>query len=191
MTRLSPVLTSRDLPVAELHALRLDGQLVAVDEGFTTIDQPSGVAERAASLAHYCDERLIVEQHSAAWVWGALQRPPARHELCASIGARSRSVHPRRLLVREVVIAPADWVRIGSVAVTTPLRTVSDLARFSEQYDHALVDQLLTLNGLSVDDVVADLSRRRNLPRKKIALERLLSRSTGRAPAAHPPSFNS
>ena len=92
--------------------------------------------------------------------------------------------------MREVVIGPGDWVRIGSVAVTTPLRTASDLARFSEHYDPALIEQLLTLHGLTVDDVVADLHTRRNLPRKKIALERL-SHSTGRAPAAHPPSFNS
>ena len=173
MTRLSPVLTARDLPMAELHALRLDGDLVAIDEDFTSVDQPAGLAQRAGSLALYTDERLIVEQHSAAWVWGALQRPPARHELCASIGARSRSVHPHRLLVREVVITPADWVQIDTVRVTTPLRTASDLARFSENYDHLLVEQLLRLHGLEVADVVADLNLRRNLPRKKIALGRL------------------
>jgi hypothetical protein len=190
MTRLSPVLTARDLPMAELHALRLDGQLLALDEGFTVVDQPIGIAQRADSLAHYCDDRLIVEQHSAAWVWGALPSPPARHELCASVGARSRSVHTHRLLVREVVITPTDWMQIGRVRVTTPLRTVSDLSRFSESYDHALVEQLLTLHGLTVDDVVADLTSRRNLPRKKIALARL-SRSAGRAPMAHPPCFNS
>ncbi len=190
MTRLSPVITSRDLPLAELHALRIDGELVAVDEGFTAVDQPAGIAQRAASLEAYCDERLIVEQRSAAWVWGALAAPPARHELCASIGARSRSVHPHRLLVREVVITSSEWVRVGPVAVTTPLRTASDLARFSTRYDHALVDQLLTLHGLTVDDVVTDLSARRNLPRKTMAVARL-TQSTGRAPTAHPRYLNS
>ncbi len=173
MTRLPPILTPHDLPMAELHALRLDGQLIALDEGFTAVDQPAGVAQRAGSLALYTDDRLIVEQHSAAWVWGALPQPPARHELCASIGARSRSVHPHRLLVREVVISPQDWVQLGAVRVTTPLRTASDLARFSETYDHSLIEQLLWLHGLDVADVVADLNRRRNLPRKKIALGRL------------------
>lgn len=187
---LGPILTARDLPTAELHALRLDGQLVAIDEGFIAVDQPAGLAQRAGSLALYCDDRLIVEQRSAAWVWGALHRPPARHELCASIGARSRSVHPHRLVVREVVIEPHDWVRVGGVKVTTPLRTVSDLARFSATYNHAVVEQLLVMHSLSVDDVVADLDRRRNLPRKRIALARL-SRSTGRALTAHPPAFNS
>lgn len=173
MTRLNPVITAHDLPLAELHALRLDGELIALDEGFTVVDQPAGISERAESLAHFCEARLIVEQHSAAWIWGALLQPPARHELCASIGARSRSVHPHRLLVREVVISPTDWVQLGSIKVTTPLRTASDLARFSDRYDHGLIEQLVALHGLSVADVVADLHRRRNLPRKKIALERL------------------
>jgi hypothetical protein len=173
MSRLSPVLTSHDLPLAELHALRLDGELMPLDEGFTAVDQPVELSHRAASLGVYCDSRLIVEQHSAAWVWGALPRPPARHELCASIGARSRSVHPLRLLVREVVIAADEWVQLAGVKVTTPLRTASDLARFSTRYDHALVEQLLTLHGLEVADVVEDLASRRNLPRKRIALERL------------------
>jgi hypothetical protein len=181
MTRLSPVITTRDLPIAELCALRLDGELVRVDEGFTAVDQPVGLIERAAALAQLCDDRLIVEQHSAAWVWGALPAAPARHELCASVGARSRSVHPHRLVVREVVISDADWMLVGPVKVTSPLRTASDLARFSERYSHALVEQLLALHGLGIADVVADLSRRRNLPRKRIALARLAGLTTGRS----------
>lgn len=171
--RLRPVLTTLDLPLAELCALRIDGQLTRLDEGFVSIDQPVDIAARAASLGVYCDDRLIVEQHSAAWVWGAITDPPVRHELCASLGARSRSVHPLRLIVREVVIGVDDWVQLGAVKVTTPLRTASDLARFSSRYDHALVERLLDLAGLAVADVVADLTRRRNLPRKKIALDRL------------------
>jgi hypothetical protein len=171
--RLTPVLTTLDLPLAELCALRLDGQLARLDEGFIAIDQPVGLAQRAASLRVYCDDRLIVEQHSAAWVWGAIADPPPRHELCASLGARSRSVHPLRLIVREVVIGVDDWVQLGAVKITTPLRTASDLARFSSHYNHALVERLLTPSGLSVDDVATDLRRRRNLPRKNIALQRL------------------
>ena len=173
MTRLPPVLTTDDLPMAELHALRLDGQLIALDECFILVDQPAGLAERARSLAHYCDDRLIVEQHSAAWVWGALLRPPARHELCASMGARSRSVHPRRLLVREVVIGEADYVMVAGVRVTTPLRTAVDLARFAEHFEPAVVGRLLADAGLTLGHCIDDLTARRNLPRKKLALARL------------------
>jgi len=174
MTRLGSVLSARDLPVAELHALRLDGELTALDEAFIPVDQPAGLAERARSLALYTDGRLIVEQHSAAWVWGALLQPPARHELCASVGARSRSVHPRRLRVREVIIEPDDWVDIAGVRVTTPLRTAVDLARFADLYDPEIVRRLLTDANLTVQHCIDKLDARRNLPRKKIALARLI-----------------
>lgn len=174
MTRLGSVLSAHDFPVAELHALRLDGELTAVDEAFIPVDQPAGLAERARSLALYTDGRLIVEQHSAAWVWGALLQPPARHELCASIGARSRSVHPRRIQVREVIIGADDWVDIAGVRVTTPLRTVVDLARFAEHYEPEVVQRLLVDADLTVQHCIAQLNARRNLPRKKIALERLI-----------------
>ena len=190
MTRLGSVLSSHDLPIAELHSLRLDGELTALDETFIPVDQPAGLAERARSLALYTDGRLIVEQHSAAWVWGALLQPPARHQLCASTGARSRSVHPRRLQVREVIIDRDDWVDIAGVRVTTPLRTVVDLARFSEHYDPEVVERLLAHAGLTVQHCLDQLDARRNLPRKKLALARL-SRNSGRAPSAHPPSLNS
>ena len=191
MTRLGSILSAHDFPIAELHALRLDGELTAVDEAFIPVDQPAGLAERARSLALHTDGRLIVEQHSAAWVWGALLQPPARHELCASIGARSRSVHPRRIQVREVIIAVDDWVDIAGVRVTTPLRTVVDLARFAEHYDPAIIERLLESADLTLQHCVDQLQARRNLPRKKIALERLSSPSTVRAPLAHPSFFNS
>lgn len=176
MTRLAPILTARDLPAAELGALRLDGELVALDDAYTSIDQPHGVEARALSLARYCDDRLIVEQHSAAWVWGALADPPLRHQLCASLGARSRSVHPLRLTVREVVITDADHVTISGVQVTTPLRTAVDLLRFSEHHDGPLVDRVLALGGVTRDDCASHLHARPNLPRKRMALERLASR---------------
>ena len=40
MTRLATVLTRNDLPSAELHAMRLDGELFAIDEAFAPIDIP-------------------------------------------------------------------------------------------------------------------------------------------------------
>lgn len=176
MTRLSPVLTESDLPIAELAALRLDGELVQIDDSYTPIDQPHDVRLRALSLAAHCDERLIVEQRSAAWVWGALDRPPLRHQLCASLGARSRSVHPLRLLVREVVITDADWTAIEGVRVTTPLRTAVDLLRFSERHDGPLIERLLALGGLTRELCAQHLHDRPNLPRKRQALDRLLGR---------------
>jgi hypothetical protein len=175
MYRLSPVLTTRDLPLAELHAARLDGELVALDDAFTPIDQPHGREARAASLALSWPERLIAERHSAAWIWGALDRPPSPHELCASLGARARASIPRRVIVREVAIADDEVVVIASQRVTTPLRTLTDLARFDAQLDPAVLRSIARIGRVSLDDIRAALDRRRNLPNKRSAWELLRS----------------
>lgn len=173
MTRLSPVLTARDLPLAELRAMQLDGQLVAVDEAFAPVDQPPSPTQRAASVSMYCQERLIAEQRTAAWIWGASLDPPLRHELCVSIGARARTTHPGRLQVREVVIAPDEIATLGVVRVTTPMRTVMDLARFQSAFDPELISALLRVSNLTADRCVAELRSRHNLPQKKLAVRRL------------------
>lgn len=171
--RLAPVLSAHDLPLPELRAMELDGELVAVDDAFAPIDQPPGPAQRAASLAVYCQQRLIAEQRTAAWVWGATLDPPRRHELCVSIGARARTHHPGRLTVREVVIAPAEIAVLGAVRVTTPMRTVIDLARFQSPFDARLVTALIDASHLTLAACIAELQERTNLPQKKLALARL------------------
>jgi hypothetical protein len=153
--------------------MELDGQLVAVDEAFAPIDQPASPTQRAASVSLYCQERLIAEQRTAAWIWGASFEPPLRHDLCVSIGARARTTHPGRLQVREVVIAPNEIATLGSVRVTTPLRTIMDLARFQEPFDPELVTSLLRVSKLTAGMCIAELRSRHNLPQKKLALRRL------------------
>jgi hypothetical protein len=171
--RLASVLNSQDLPLSELRAMQIDGELVAVDEAFAPIDQPPSPTQRAASVAMYCQERLIAEQRTAAWIWGATLDAPRRHELCVSIGARARTTHPGRLHVREVVIAEREIATLGAVRVTTPMRTVMDLARFQNPFDQELVRALLRETGLSAEACIAELRGRLNLPQKKLALRRL------------------
>ena len=175
--RLAPVLTARDLPVAELRAMELDGEVVALDDAFTPVDQPSSPTQRAAAVAMYCHQRLIAEQRTAAWIWGATLDAPRGHELCVSVGARARTALPGRLHVREVVIADSEIATLGAVRVTTPMRTVMDLARFQDPFDPELVAALLKAAHLTLAECIAELRGRRNLPQKKLALERLLSLS--------------
>jgi hypothetical protein len=168
MSRLSPVLTTADLPLAELCAARLDGELLRVDDSFTSIDQPHDRTLRALTISLAWPERMIAERWSAAWVWGALDQPPARHTLCASLGARARSSTPQRVAVREVVIDDDEMVTLAGQRVTTPLRTITDLARF----DHVpteLLARLIALGDVSLDACRAALDRRRNLPNKVVA----------------------
>lgn len=159
--------------------MRLDGQVVAIDEAFAHVDQPPGPAQRAASVAMFCQQRLIAEQRTAAWIWGATVEPPLRHDLCVSVGARARTTHAGRLHVREVVISPMEIATLGATRVTTPVRTVMDLARFQDPFDPGLITSLCAATKLTVAQCIAELRSRRNLPQKKLALSRLeaISRS--------------
>lgn len=176
--RLPAVLSSRDLPDPELQAARLDGELFAIDECFSPIDEIEQRSHRAAAIAALVPDRLIAEQHSAAWVYGALRRPPARHEFCADTRARVRPASVGRFALREVVIDDIDLRQVGAMTVTSPLRTVLDLARFSVEFAHSeqcIIGRLMNLDGFDLTDCATALDRRRNLPGKRLALERLSS----------------
>jgi hypothetical protein len=178
MARLAPVLHAGDLPLAELCAARLDGELFRLDEGFAPIDTGAGAHDRARAAGRFWPSRLIAERATAAWIWGAAPDPPARHQLCASKDARARPPVPARTSVREVAIAPDEYVHLTTVRVTTPLRTVVDLARFADGYtddDRDVARALVALGGLSPEDCRRALDRRRNLPAKRLAWSRLES----------------
>lgn len=177
MTRLLPsVLSRRDLPLAELHAARLDGELFAIDDCFGPVDVAEQAELRAASLSAVLPPRLIAEQRSAAWVLGSLLAPPARHQLCVDTRARYRCAAAPRFAVREVVLEDGETVVIGGLRVTTPLRTALDLARFCDPFgdDEARIVAALGAAGrFGADEAVADLGRRRHLSGKVRAAGRL------------------
>ena len=176
--RLPGVLAASDLPLAELCAARLDGELVALDECFCPVDSVLGVAERAEALSRTVPARLIAERDSAAWVWGALDRPPAVHRLCVDAGAR---VHPpprSRLAVREVLLTEADTVTLRGMTVTTPLRTATDIVRFEHRFgvrEARTVSALLRMTGAAADECARAIAVRSHLPHKRRALGRLRS----------------
>jgi hypothetical protein len=140
------------------------------------VDSVLGAGQRAEALARTVPPRLIAERDSAAWVWGALDAPPAVHRLCVDAGAR---VHPpprSRLAVREVLLTEADTVSLGGMAVTTPLRTATDLVRFESAFgvrEARMVSALLRLAGAGVDDCARAIAGRSHLPHKRRALGRL------------------
>lgn len=174
--RLASVLTTADFSAAELSALRLDGDVYSVDQCVSPIDEVPSVRLRAAALATVLPERLIVAQRSAAWVWGALDRLPARYEVCADIGARTRPVTSNRLVLREVVIESDEMTSCAGIILTTPIRTATDLARFGEVFADAEVDVIARLMEIGRFDAAAcarAMNRRRKLPNKVIALARL------------------
>lgn len=174
--RLPSILSAHDLPVAELTAARLDGELFRVDDAFAPVDEIEQPAHRAAAVRASVPDRLIAEQRSAAWIWGALDLPPTHHELCIATGVRSHSPGVAWMRIREVVVDPSEVIVIAGLQVTTPLRTIVDLARFSPMFGEAekrMVAWLMQHHGLGLADCEADIDRRRNLPGKRRALARL------------------
>lgn len=175
-SRLSSVLSPTDLPEAELYAARLDGEVFAVGACFSPVDEVVGPIHRARALATVLPPLMIAEQHTAAWVLGASSVPPSRPELCTDIGTRSRPTSVTRMAVREVMIDATEFVWMGEIRVTTPLRTTIDLARFSTEFDEreqAIVAKLADLGGFCLGDCIEAIDGRRNLPQKHRALSRL------------------
>ncbi len=175
-TRLSPVLSRLELAEAELHAARLDGELFAIGDCFSPIDEIECSRYRARSLLPLPSSRLVAERATAAWVLGAADRRPDRHQFCTDIAARIRVLTELRLDVREVVIDDAEILTVDGLRVTTPLRTAIDLARFSTSFgpdDREVIHTLMTLGGFGEDECATAINRRRNLPQKQRALARI------------------
>jgi len=182
---LSPVLSPRDLPLAELTAARLDGELYSLVDAFCPVDELETPALRARALLSGRSPRLIAELGTAAWVWGAMPVVPTAHEFCADLAARARLAPSSGVVVRELVLDPDDVVEFAGARVTTPLRTAVDLARFRAGFaegDADVVRALASIGRFDVDDCLALMERRRNLPAKRRAAQRLtaaLRRSGG------------
>lgn len=174
--RLPPLLSGNDLPLPELQAARLDGELFSIGDAFIPVDEVEGPRHRARAVHSGLPARVIAEQRSAAWIWGALEAPPRPHQVCVDIAARVRLLGVTAVAVREVVIDAADIELVDGLSVTTPLRTVIDLARFSPRFGHAdesIVRALMSLGGFGLEECLTDLDRRRNLPNKRQAVDRL------------------
>jgi len=157
---LPAVLSSQDLPLPELYAARLDGELFGLCDGFVVVDQPDHRNQRAAAVLIGQPDRVIAEPH----------------ELCVGSSARVRSSGSGWTNVREVVIEPSEIAIVAGLQVTTPLRTIVDLARFAIPFGERevrIVKAMIAISPIRLSDCRNALSERRNLPNKRRALERL------------------
>ena len=177
MTRFTPViLPGRVIAASELRAAALDGEVVALGEGFVPIDTPITARARAASLSPLLiDSRVVVADRSAAWVWGWGPAPNAVMT-CVAITARIPSPDRRRLRTREVVIDNDEHRMLDIVRVTTPERTLLDLARHDT--DPHVVDLLaagIYKHGITSEAIDLILARRPALSYVRLARSRLLT----------------
>lgn len=124
------------LSVAELSAARLDGDVVEIGEGYMPADAIESTATRAASLRSICGSRLVVGLWSAAWVYGALPDPPSRHSVMRGAAHRVGNLIDRRAIFHDVGVEEQDVADVEGVLVTSPLRTVIDVARRIREPEH-------------------------------------------------------
>jgi hypothetical protein len=130
--RYSPVLTRLDFPVAELSALRLDGEAFALDEAVIAVDEPELAVNRAAALAGLFTPRMVAELDTALWVYGCLDRPPVVHTGSIRRDARGRLLSTTRVSLRETTVADEELVALAGIRLTSQARTAVDVALLDE-----------------------------------------------------------
>ncbi|WP_210505702.1 hypothetical protein [Naasia sp. SYSU D00057] len=170
--RLPDLLTADHLPAAELEALRLDGVLYPLAGSWRPVDLPETGEARAAAVALVLRDRLVADRLTAAWVLGAADCAPVPLQACAPADDRG-AAGAADLDVRELHLLDGDVVRVGSLRLTTSLRTAADLLRGSEwgRREADAVRRLLTLCGREA--LAAALDETRFGAHRKRAVARL------------------
>lgn len=171
--RLSPVLADADLSPAELQAARLDGEVYELAGAYCLVGEVEAPRHRARAVLAARSPRLIAELGTAAWIWGAAAQP-VRLEFSVTPEARARFAPGVHIAVREIVYDDGDLATLDGHRVTTPLRTIIDLARLSEAFEPETVRRLAQIGRLVLDDCVTSLGRRSGIPAKKRALDNLM-----------------
>jgi hypothetical protein len=176
MSALPPVLCGRDLPLPELAAARLDGDVFMLgDEHYVCVDECDRPFLRARSLAGVLPSAAIVEGTTALWVYGTRSRPPARHTICIDATHRARVDPDIRWTVRERLLGDGDVTRLAGIRLVTPLCLACDLLRaasFTSQ-EQGAVARILHLAHLDRAAVRDRLQRSGPLPGVRRALRRL------------------
>jgi hypothetical protein len=171
------VLGTHDLPIAELCAARLDGEVFAIDDGWAPVDEPDLPAFRAAVVALRAPRALVIERLSAAWVHGALAAPPPVAQFCVPLSSRIAVIGDSRAAVREVRITPAEIVEFGAIRCTSIVRTGFDLLRepsFADDRVEQVVGALIAARP-GLDAELRDrLDAAARMPHKSTALARLV-----------------
>lgn len=116
------------LSLPELAAARLDGHVVDLGEAYIPADLIEGADVRAASIGPLVQDGAAACGPTAAWIHGAGDAPPPVHHVKRCVERRVRPRTSARLVFHDTVLAAADVVMIGGVAVSTPARTMVDLA---------------------------------------------------------------
>jgi len=167
------------LSTAELTSARLDGDLVELGEAFLPADAVETPELRAASLRSFLPDTLAATRTTAAWVHGAIAEAPVRHCVQRMSATRLHHVRGARLDYRESLLAADAVIRVGGVWVTTPERTLADLARGLQAGEGcaAVIDQMIVWRPQLVPAALALLAQGARTLHKRPAQAYLRARS--------------
>ena len=167
----SPFLYFADerLSRAELTAACLDGDLVALGDAYIPADAVETAALRAGSLAETLGDTLAATHLSAAWVHGGLPLPPSRHTVQRGVPRRLHVRPDRRVVYRDLQVPGDDLQLVGGVLVTTPERTLADLARVGDDEHTEAARLLAEIDADAACQAIARLEAGA-LPHKRAAL---------------------
>ena len=135
------------------------GILTRLHRGVYAVGHASPPPEGALlAAAKACGKGALVSHASAAWLWGLLERLSARPEV--TVPGSSACLHRGIRAHRSARIDPADRGHKRGVRVTSPARTLLDLAgRFSHRELRRAVRQAQSLRLVSVRDLLTAIER--------------------------------
>ena len=163
-------LTSHFSP-AELSALKLDG---ALDHSLKFWDEMEDWRTRSFLILHMEKHPVVLTGLSALWAFG-LSTEPDKHVASTVTASRIRRSQRPGLAIEERTLTTSDIWMNGTVGVTSPLRTITDLLRTSHLntkvvQKHCLA--LMTSFEITQSEVMRTLTEMVLVPHKRIALVR-------------------
>ncbi|MFJ6547865.1 type IV toxin-antitoxin system AbiEi family antitoxin [Microbacterium sp. NPDC091676] len=165
----------------ELCAARLDGHVVEIGDAYIPADLPESADVRASSIASLIQEGAAACGPSAAWIHGAGDRPPTVHHARRWVERRVRPRMDSRVVFHDTRLPRTDVQIIGGIAVSTPVRTLCDLATTLHRDPRVLpwMQALAQVHPAALDDAMEALRTRNRVPGSVsglAALERLVRR---------------
>jgi hypothetical protein len=166
----------------ELSAARLDGHVVEVGDAYIPADLVEGPDVRAGAIATLVQAGTAACGPTAAWIHGAGDAAPGVHHVRRCVERRLRPLTCARLIFHDTMVPAVDVAMIGGIPVTTPTRTMLDLATTLHRDPRVLtwMSRLAVACPGTAEAAAEALRARRRVPGSRAglaALERLAVRT--------------